>query len=166
MWIELCHDPFIYANRSFHCSWQVQPQAPQAQNRWCMWQLVYIENCMGKSPIVKKCVNNYLIWNKVFLPQLCRKLISCADFKAILTPFSGVIWNRYSSFLKDWKADHSIHRWSEVTSQIAFSSKGKVPNRDKTNSSMKPNKFHSKPPVLRQQRWMEWSAFPFFEKEE
>ena len=33
----------------------------------------------------KKCVNNYLIWNKVFLPQLCRELISCADFKAILT---------------------------------------------------------------------------------
>ena len=28
-------------------------QAPQAQNTWCMRQLVYIENCMGKSPIVK-----------------------------------------------------------------------------------------------------------------
>ena len=26
----------------------------QAQNTWCMPQLVYIENCMGKSPIVKK----------------------------------------------------------------------------------------------------------------
>ena len=76
-------------------------QAPQAQNTWCMRQLVYIENCTGKSPIIKKkCVNNYLIWNKVFLPQLCRELISCDDFKAILTPFtfSGVIWNRYSSF--------------------------------------------------------------------
>ena len=24
------------------------PQAPQAQNTWCMRQLVYIENCMGK----------------------------------------------------------------------------------------------------------------------
>ena len=23
-------------------------QAPQAQNTWCMRQLVYIENCMGK----------------------------------------------------------------------------------------------------------------------
>ena len=34
---------------------------PQAQNRWCMRQLVYIENCMGKSPIVKNCINNYLI---------------------------------------------------------------------------------------------------------
>ena len=28
--------------------------APQAQNTWCMRQLVYIENCMGKSPIVKR----------------------------------------------------------------------------------------------------------------
>ena len=76
-----------------------ETRAPQAQNRWCMRKLVYIENCMGKSPIVKKnCVRNYLIWNKVFLPQTCRKLVSCADFKAILMPFSGVIWNRYSSF--------------------------------------------------------------------
>ena len=28
-------------------------QAPQAQNRRCMRQLKYIENCMGKSPILK-----------------------------------------------------------------------------------------------------------------
>ena len=42
----------------------------------------------------KNCVNDYLIWNKVFLPQMCRELVSRADFKAILTPFSGVIWNR------------------------------------------------------------------------
>ena len=39
-----------------------------------------------------------LIWNKVFLPQMCRKLVPFADFKAILTPFSEVIRNRYSSF--------------------------------------------------------------------
>ena len=44
------------------------------------------------------CVNNYLNWNKFFLPQMCRKLVSCADFKAILTLFSEVIWNSYSSF--------------------------------------------------------------------
>ena len=31
-----------------------ETQAPQAQNMWCMRQLVYIENCMGKPPIVKK----------------------------------------------------------------------------------------------------------------
>jgi len=30
------------------------PQAPQAQNTWLMQQLVYIENCMGKSLILKK----------------------------------------------------------------------------------------------------------------
>ena len=29
-------------------------QAPQAENTWGMRQLVYIENCMGKSRIVKK----------------------------------------------------------------------------------------------------------------
>ena len=57
-------------------------QAPQIQNTWCMRQFVYIENFIGKSPIVKKkCVNNYLIWNKVFLPQMCRELVSCADLK-------------------------------------------------------------------------------------
>ena len=36
----------------------VEAQATQAQcsnlHTWCMGQLVYIENCMGKSPIVKK----------------------------------------------------------------------------------------------------------------
>ena len=62
-----------------------RPQAPQAQKTWCMRQLVYIENCMGKLPIENNCVNNYLIWNKVFLPQMCRVLVSCVDFKAILT---------------------------------------------------------------------------------
>ena len=32
----------------------VEAQAPQAENTWCMRQFVYVENCMGKSPIVKK----------------------------------------------------------------------------------------------------------------
>ena len=63
---------------------------------------------------------------------MCRELVSGGDFKAILTQFSKV------------KADHSIHRCPDVTPQIAFSSKGKVPDRHKTNSSIKPNKFHSK----------------------
>ena len=40
--------------------------------------------------------------------------------------------------------NHSIHRRPHVTPQIAFSSKKKVPNRKKTSSSIKPNKFHSK----------------------
>ena len=75
---------------------------------------------------------------------MCGERISCADFRAILTPFSEVILNRYSSFQKNGKAVHSIHRWPDVTPQIAFSSKGKVPNRNKNNSSIKPIKFHSK----------------------
>ena len=36
----------------------VEAQATQAQcsslHTWCKGQLVYVENCMGKSPIVKK----------------------------------------------------------------------------------------------------------------
>ena len=36
-------------------------------------------------------------WNKGFFLQMCCKLVSCADFKAMLTPFSEVIWNRYSA---------------------------------------------------------------------
>ena len=79
----------------------------------------------------KNCVNNYLIRNEVFLPQMCGELVSCVEFRAILTPFSELYGNRYSS-------------WPDVTSQIAFSSKGKVPNHNKNNSSIKPNKFHSK----------------------
>ena len=60
-----------------------EAQALQAQNTWCMRQLVYIENCVGKSPIVEKnCVSNYLIWIKVLLPLIYRELVSCADFKA------------------------------------------------------------------------------------
>ena len=39
------------------CFVQVNPQASQARNTWCMGQLVYIESCMGKSPIVKNCIN-------------------------------------------------------------------------------------------------------------
>ena len=75
---------------------------------------------------------------------MCRELVSCADFKAILTPFSEVIWNRYSSFQKNGKADHSIHCWPDVTPQISSPSTEKVPNRNKNNSSIKANKFHSK----------------------
>ena len=33
----------------------------------------------------------------------------------------------------------------DVIPQIAFSSKGKIPNYNKTDSSIKPNKLHSKP---------------------
>jgi len=32
-----------------------------AKSTWCKGQLVYIQNCVGKTPIVKKMVINYLI---------------------------------------------------------------------------------------------------------
>ena len=41
-------------------------------------------------------------------------------------------------------ADYSVHHWLDVTPQIAFSSTGKIPNRNKNNSSIKSNKCHSK----------------------
>ena len=70
---------------------------------------------------------------------MCGELVSCAEFRAILMPFSEVIRKPLLLLLKEWKA----HHWPDVTPQIAFSSKGKVPNRNKNNSSIKPNKCHS-----------------------
>ena len=40
--------------------------------------------------------------------------------------------------------NHSSHRRPDVTPQMAFSSKRKSRNLNKTNSSIKSNKFHSK----------------------
>ena len=55
-------EPLWVLNQSFLQHALFCPQAPQALNTWCMRQLVYLENCMGKSQIVKKnCVDNYLI---------------------------------------------------------------------------------------------------------
>ena len=45
--------------------YQFLSQAPQAQNTWCMPQLVYIDNCMGK-----------------FLPPMCRKLVLLCRFQS------------------------------------------------------------------------------------
>ena len=42
------------------------------------------------------------------------------------------------------QGNHSIHRWPDISPQIAFSSKRKVLNCSKTSSSIKPNKFLSK----------------------
>ena len=39
----------------------------------------------------EKLCNNYLNWKKVSPPQMCHKLVSCADFKDILMLFSEVI---------------------------------------------------------------------------
>ena len=35
-------------------TWHDYAQASQAQNTWCIRQLVYAENCMGKLPIEQK----------------------------------------------------------------------------------------------------------------
>ena len=70
-----CHGNFVishvklYINAEFHASslspltlsniqstWLCYAQASQAQNMLCMRELVYIQNCMRKSPIVKKIV--------------------------------------------------------------------------------------------------------------
>ena len=57
--ILFTHKPRIviaFTRKLIHASatLQMNSQAPQAENTWCMRQFVYIENCMGKSPIVKK----------------------------------------------------------------------------------------------------------------
>ena len=38
-------------------SLQRQAQASQAKNTWCKGQFVYIENCIRKSPVMKKMCN-------------------------------------------------------------------------------------------------------------
>ena len=62
----------------------------------------------------KNCVNNYLLWNKVFLPQMCGELVSCAEFRAILAPFSEVIRKPLLLLLKEWKGRplHNVRRRS------------------------------------------------------
>jgi len=48
---------------------------------------VYGELCGGVADRGMNGVDNCLICNGVFLPRVCRALVPCADFKAILTPF-------------------------------------------------------------------------------
>ena len=74
-----------------------------------------------------KSLNNYLNWNKVFLPQMCRELISCADFKAILTTFSEVIWNRYSSKRMERQTTPSFTGQTSLTNHFLLKLKGKSP---------------------------------------
>ena len=77
--------------------------------------------------------------NLSFLPRRERPLLAGKP----LHP-SFPVTMEHEHFFKTPFFIHSIHRWPGVTPQIAFSSKRKVPNRSKTNSSMKPNKFHYK----------------------
>lgn len=87
-------------------------QVSQAWNStlhtWSKRQLLYIENCMGKPPIIKNVVNNYLIWNKFFLPQIY--LTCCADFEATLMLFSEVIILK-SSFLSKERKGSPLQQW-------------------------------------------------------
>ena len=64
--------------KNFREESQMQPQASQAQNMWCMRQLVYIENSLGKSPIVKK---------KTFVSSLYLKCVTYLSLVMILKPF-------------------------------------------------------------------------------
>ena len=63
---------------------QVDHRLPWAENLTLHMHILYkrtacVHREIGKSLIAKKnCVlNNYLIWNNVFLPQKCRCLFSC-----------------------------------------------------------------------------------------
>ena len=63
-------------------------------------------------------------------------------FSILYLPILCHVWHTVSlGYL--W-GNHSSHRRPDVTPQMAFSSKRKIRNRNKTNSSIKPNKFHSK----------------------
>ena len=55
---------------------QDEPQASQTQNTWCMRQLVYIENCMGKLLIVKKIVYITISFEKEFFYLKCVENLS------------------------------------------------------------------------------------------
>ena len=74
---------------------------------------------------------------------MCDELVSFAEFRAILAPFSEVIRKAVTK-ITGRPTTPLIHRWPDLTPQIVFSSTGKVPNRNKNNTSIKPNKFHSK----------------------
>ena len=76
---------------------------------------------------------------------MCDQLVSFAEFRAILTPFSEVIRKAVTEIIgRPVTMVNSIHRLPDLTPQIVFSSTGKVPNCNKNNSAIKPNKFHSK----------------------
>ena len=50
---------------------------------------------------VLEAVASWILKSLVPIETVTPHSVSCADLKAILTPFSGVIWNRYSSFFKE-----------------------------------------------------------------
>ena len=76
---------------------------------------------------------------------LFRWLNSVFDSCVSFTLFSKTLeeWQLPLPLLKEWKG-RPLHldRWPDVTPEIALPSKGKVQNRNKTNCTMKSNKFH------------------------
>ena len=71
---------------------------------------------------------------------MCRKLVSCADFK----PFWCFLVKLFEIVTPPSKRMERQTTPSIQTSLHKLLSPQKVPNRSKTNSSIKPNKFHSK----------------------
>ena len=101
---------------------------------------------MGNSLIIsiKTCkLLPTVVWNKLHLPQMCCLFVFCAGFYAILSGYYIRKSVAPSQQKRKWKAAHFIACRPEFTPQIALSSQRKVLNRQKTNSSIKPNKFHS-----------------------
>ena len=56
-WAAVCSLLCLELNWNIRIGKQGYAQASQAKNTWCKGQFVYIENCMGKSPIMKKMCN-------------------------------------------------------------------------------------------------------------
>ena len=83
----------------------------------------------------KKCVNDYLIWNKISY----LKCVPNLSLVQIEKPF----WRRLVRLFETVALPSKRMQRPDVAPQIAFSSKEKVLNRNKTNSSLKPKKFHS-----------------------
>ena len=72
---------------------------------------------------------------------MCRKLVSCADFK----PFWCFLVKLFEIVTPSKRMERqTTPSIAGQTSLHKLLSPQKVPNRSKTNSSIKPNKFHSK----------------------
>ena len=137
------------------CTWQIlraqveilkaNAQVPQAQNTWCMRQLVCIKKCMEKSP---KCMEKNCVTISFEIKFSYLKCVADLSLVPILKPF----WRRLVKFFetvtplsKRMERQTTLYvAGAEVSPQIAFSSTGEVPNRNKNNSFKKSNKFRSK----------------------
>ena len=114
-----------------------QTQALQALNTVGVYRELH-----GKITDRKKIVKTTISFEIKFSYLKCVANVSLVP---ILEPFRCRLVKLFETVTPPKrKADHSLHCWPDVTPQIAFSSTGKVPNRNKDNSSIRPNKFYSK----------------------